>query len=525
AVAGDAAARGAPAGTVPGGALDRALAGGGVGPGGVRGTAEDFERLLRDPALRDARGYIIPADQADFLTAAKFVDALLETGIAVHRATRSFSVSGREYPAGSFVVKSAQAFRPHVLDMFAPQDHPDDIPYPGGPPTPPYDNAGWTLAFQMGVEFDRILDGFDGPFERIEGLRAPRPAGRLDGSARAGWLLSHQVNDAFIAVNRLLRAGVEVYWLDEPVRGHPAGTFFVRNTGTAAAQVRALADELGLTFQGTGAVPAGEHRRLRPGRIALWDRYGGSMESGWTRWLLEQFDFGFDVVYPRQLDAGDLRARYDVILLVNGSIPAEGRPQRVAATPDTTTLPPELRAMLGSFSPERTVPPLRAFLQEGGTIIAIGSGTGLARHLDLPIESALVEAQDGEMRPLARAKYYVPGSVLEARLDTSHPLTHGMRERADFLFDNSPVFRLRPGAAEAGLRPIAWFDTAAPLRSGWAWGQHYLEGGVVAVAAEVGAGQLFLFGPEITFRAQPHGTFKLLFNALHLATGDRARLR
>ncbi|NJD08921.1 MAG: peptidase, partial [Gemmatimonadetes bacterium] len=129
------------------------------------GTRQDFERLLRDPAARDARGYILPAEQPDFLTAAKFIDALLEVGITVHRATRAFEVSGKSYPAGSYVVKAAQAFRPHVLDMFEPQDHPDDIPYPGAAPTPPYDNAGYTLALQMGFQFDRILDDFDGPFE------------------------------------------------------------------------------------------------------------------------------------------------------------------------------------------------------------------------------------------------------------------------------------------------------------------------------------------------------------------------
>src|SRR5690606_35175858 len=106
----------------------------------------------------------------DFLTAAKFIDALLETGVQVHRATAAFRVGDREYPAGSFVVKTAQAFGPHVIDMYEPQDHPDDIPYPGGPPRPPYDNAGWTLAYQMGVQFDRILDGFDGPVEQVEGL-------------------------------------------------------------------------------------------------------------------------------------------------------------------------------------------------------------------------------------------------------------------------------------------------------------------------------------------------------------------
>src|SRR5207237_6884890 len=112
----------------------------GVGTGGRVPTTSPAElatytRIMRNPADRDPRGYVISADQPDFLTATKFVNALIKTGIEVERATSAFSVDGKNYPAGSFVVKSAQAFRPHVLDMFEPQDHPNDIPYPGGQQT------------------------------------------------------------------------------------------------------------------------------------------------------------------------------------------------------------------------------------------------------------------------------------------------------------------------------------------------------------------------------------------------------
>src|SRR5438876_7700850 len=149
-----------------------------------------YVSIMRNPADRDPRGYIIPSDQPDFLTATKFVNALIKTGITVERATSAFTVNGKDYPQGSYVVQTAQAFRPHILDMFEPQDHPNDIPYPGGPPTPPYDNAGWTLAYQMGVEFDRVLDGFDGPFEKVAGLAKP-PTGKVtQASNTAGFLLS-----------------------------------------------------------------------------------------------------------------------------------------------------------------------------------------------------------------------------------------------------------------------------------------------------------------------------------------------
>jgi hypothetical protein len=121
----------------------------------------------------------------------------------------------------------------------------------------------------------------------------------------------------------------------------------------------------------------------------------------------------------------------------------------------------------------------------------------------------------GQVRPIPRDKFFVPASLLEVAVDNSAPSALGMEPRAMVLFDESPVMRLAPDAAGQGIRPVAWFATASPLRSGWAWGQTYLEGGVVAAEAKVGQGTLYLFGPEITFRSQPHGTFKLLFNALY----------
>ncbi|HSG50344.1 MAG TPA: M14 metallopeptidase family protein, partial [Longimicrobiales bacterium] len=193
---------------------------------------EYFDSELRRPEDRDPRGYIIPADQADFPTATKFVNTLLKNGVAVERATRDFQVQGKRYPANSWVVKAAQAYRSHVLDMFEPQDHPNDFKYEGGPPNAPYDNAGYTLAYQMGVDFDRILEGFDGPFERVATELATPPPGRVaDAQGAAGFLLSHAQNDVAIVTNRLLAEGRSVNWLKEPmtVRGttYPAGTVYV----------------------------------------------------------------------------------------------------------------------------------------------------------------------------------------------------------------------------------------------------------------------------------------------------------
>lgn len=464
-----------------------------------------FAQLLRAPELRDPRGYIVPSSQSDFPTALKFIAKLQKNAIVVHRATAAFTVNGRTYPAGSIVVKTSQAYRPHVLDMFEPQDHPDDFRYPGAPPTPPYDNAGYTLAMQMGVQYDRILDGFDCPCERIEPANlVTAPAGVV---AKAGtWKLSPQQNDAFAAVARLLKDGVDVS------RGVD-GNFYIAATGKSRPVAERAARELGVAFA-EGRKPAGAQKVTAP-RIALFDRYGGQMPSGHTRWLLEQFGMPYTDIYPQELDAGNLRAKYDVIVFPDGSIPVVGaRGGRggggSGAGPDTTNLPPEYRKTVGAVTAEKTVPQLKAFLDAGGRVVTIGSSTSLAQHLGLPVENYLTESG----KPLPQEKFYVPGSILRASFDTTQQVAKGMGAQANVFFDGSPVFKLGADAASKGVKRIAWYESS-PLVSGWAWGGKYLEGGTAIAEAAVGSGTLYLFGPEILFRGQPHGTFRLFFNSLY----------
>ena len=117
--------------------------------------------------------------------------------------------------------------------------------------------------------------------------------------------------------------------------------------------------------------------------------------------------------------------------------------------------------------------------------------------------------------PLPRTRFFVSGSVLSARVDATRPAAFGMAEHTDVFFDDSPAWKLGPGAEAAGLTRVAWYDSAQPLRSGWAWGQAALENGLAAVEARVGKGRVLLLGPEVLQRAQPHGTFKFLFNGIY----------
>jgi len=406
-----------------------------------------------------------------------------------------------------------------------PQDHPNDIPYPGGPPNRPYDITGWTLAYQMGVQFDRIMEGFDGPFEKLPFADLKMQAGKVAAAqGAAGYLLSHQVNDAFVGTTRLLKAGEEVYWLKQPFsangKAFPVGTIYIPAKASTRAALDKLAAELGLNFEATGTAPAIDALKLKPVRIALWDRYGGSMPSGWTRFMFEQtFPTPYELVFAPALDAGNLISKYDVIILPSDATIGGGRGGGGGFGGGApANIPAEYQNRIGNMSLATTVPQLKKFVEDGGTIIAAGAATNLGYQLGLPIANALVERlPDGSERRLPSDKYYVPGSVLQVTVDNNLPAAYGVPDKMDVFFDNSPVFRLQPDAAQKGVRPLAWFSSATPLRSGWGWGQGYLNGGVAALEAQVGKGRVLLFGPEITFRAQPHAAFKFLFNGIYLS--------
>jgi hypothetical protein len=191
----------------------------------------------------------------------------------------------------------------------------------------------------------------------------------------------------------------------------------------------------------------------------------------------------------------------------------------VTPQPNAESIPEEYRAMLGRITTDKTVPQIRKFIEAGGDVITVGASTNLATLLGLPVANALSErAADGTEHTLPREKFYVPGSVLRVRVDAANPLGYGFTDPLDVFFDSDPVYKLANGASSKEISRVAWFSGTDSLRSGWAWGQQHLDGGVAIAEANLGRGKLFLLGPEVTFRAQPHGTFKFLFNGIYYGT-------
>jgi len=488
---------------------------------GSRGSVDPalYATVMHAPTQRDPRGFILPADQADLPTAVAFLNALIKAGVEVEQADAAFSVGGKTYPAGSYVVKTAQAYRPHVMDMFEPQDHPHDTDYPGGPPKAPYAVTGYTLAYQMGVKFDRILDGFDGPFRRVPDLITVRP-GQITGTGKAGWLISHAPNNSFTLTNRLLKAGVRVSWLKDATRAGKTefgpGAIWVPASPAAAAVISQGVRELGINALAVSHTPRGATLPLKPVRIGLVDVYGGSMPSGWNRWLFEKFEAPFQVVYPQRLDAGDLNRDFDVLVFADGVFPAPAgspfRAGRGGSQPRPEDIPAEFRPWLGQITDAKTLPQVAAFAKAGGTVVAIGASTRLAVALGAPVEVATARLEKAELRALPTTELFIPGSILRARVDPRQPLAYGMGEEVDVFFDRSPAFTLKSDAT--GVSRVSWFDSDTPLRSGWAIGEERLKGSATILDIDIGQGKLLALAPEVTQRAQSYGTFKFLFNGL-----------
>ena len=287
--------------------------------------------------------YVISADQWDPGTAAKLVNVLRWGAVDVEQANAAFTIDGVSYPAGSYIVPGAQPFRPHLSDLLTPQVYPDRRMYPGGPPDRPYDVSGWTLPYQMGVDVRKHAGLGAGRAElALEPVdRATPPNGSVSGRAASAYAIDPQVNDAFTAANRLLAAGDTIARtaaaVDAGDRTWPAGTFLVSASDGTHARVEEAARSLGLRITALDTAPPVETMALRQPRVGLYHAWGGNMDEGWTRWVLEQFEFDYARLHDADVRAGDLSDAYDVIVL-----------------PDAT-----YRGMLRGLSDDRIPPELR----------------------------------------------------------------------------------------------------------------------------------------------------------------------
>lgn len=485
-------------------------------------AARNREMVLRNAYLKaqrqiargeddEVRAYLIAADQHDPLTAVKMVNKLLDQGVEVLQAQSEFTQDGRHYPAGSFVVPMAQPKRGLVRWLLGQTFYPDNEHnrHRNGEPITPYDLSTDTMTEFMGVRSDptgvpvtTALFKLDAHVMATGSVAADATVYRIDG----------RLNDSFRAANRLLAGGVEVQRVREARGAVLAGDFVFASADNSL--VADAAASTGIDFVDAGAVQSDLLSQLKVPRIAVFARYSApNSDEGWTRFLLEQFEFPYATIRESEIRAGDLSSRYDVIVLPSDAnwamLPRQmptgenalARMLGMRRTPP----PPEVR---DTGIGDEGVDALRTFVREGGRLVSFGAASDQVVHLfELPVRNVVAG--------LPSSGFWSPGSTLRVNFRSDHPLAWGMPDEAYGLFlASSQAFEVLDSAGKEQVQVIGSYPDREILRSGWLLGEETIANRAAAVSVEYGAGDLVLLGFSAHHRAQTHGTFKLVFNAL-----------
>ncbi len=488
------------------------------------------QRQTERGAQSKPAAYVISGHQHDPLTAVKMVNKLLVQGIEIRQAARPLVGSnGVTYPAGSFLVSLAQPKMGLIRYLLGRTFYPDNsyTRDKEGAPIRPYDMATDSMFEFMGVRVDP-LDAM--PQGDLPKLSAPVPNTGKVAQASRGYVLDGRQNDSFWAVNLLLDKKIAVRRVDKPSAGLCPGDFLI---GTGSEPVlQEIAQQTGVTFADLKIPPKAksDSHEVKRLRVAMYQRYrGGNMDEGWTRFLLEQFAFPYTSLMDAEMKGQraspkssadkqakessaasqaaskpvDLKQKYDVIILPSDSTGAIVGEQGAAASRADEMTPPEYRSGMG----KEGVAALKAFVQKGGTLVALGAATGLAiDKFSLPVRNVLANKPAKE--------FFCPGSTLRVTFDNTHPLAYGMPAEGLVVFMYSPAFEITPSEFNERYQTVVRYADRDLLESGWLIGESSLAKKCALVSAQVDKGRVILIGFRAQHRAQTHATYKLLFNTL-----------
>jgi hypothetical protein len=454
--------------------------------------------------------FIVPPDQFDPHATRKLKQLLIDGSVEIHRVMEPFRVAETVYPEGTDIILMAQPFRAYAKTLLEKQDYPVRRADAGSAPDRPYDVAGWTLPLQMNVKVDRVEQYFEPPATTRLDRAAIAPAKVWGDTRRAAYyVVDGRGNGASIAINRLHKAGAKLAWLAAPmaIQGftYEPGAIVVMEAKGVRDAVEAISRDLGLRATAASGRPP-QSRPLAATRVGLYKPWVESIDEGWTRWLLEQYEFPFETIGDSDVRSGGLRARFDAIV-----IPDQAAERLLTGHP-AGTMPPEYVGGLGSEGAEM----LRQFVNAGGTLVTLDSASELAINvLNAPVKDVT--------RGLPASEFFCPGSIVKLELEPG-PLTYGVpHEAAGFCVFNS-AFDVTAGAASApesaaipAARIVARYARTGVLLSGWLEGEGAIAGRGAMVEVTSGQGRAILFGFRPQHRGQAHATFRLFFNALHSA--------
>ena len=366
----------------------------------------------------------------------------------------------------------------------------------------------------MGVKAVKANSPLEARLARIEKADLP---GRLAGSeSGTAYLISTKENNSFIAVNRILKKGGSVSRAKEAFSANgkthpPPGTFIVESPTIARDLMEKLARELSLEIERAGRVDLVKRPKLKLPRIAIYKSWTADSDEGWTRWVLEQFEFPFVSLHDAEIKAGSLSRRFDALVIPSMST------EDIVAGNRPGTLPPDYVGGIG----EAGVANIVEFVKDGGTLITLNSSCDFAIvKIGVPATDALSNVRGAGLdfddlgKKAKSPEFDCPGSILRMNFNPRHPVAYGLPEQGAGVFYYSPAFRLLPADLSGkGGEVIAYYPDESLLISGYIKGEKYLRNRIAAAAFPLEKGRVVLLGFGVQNRAQSYGTFKLLFNA------------
>ncbi len=439
--------------------------------------------------------YLVPPVQHDQGSTARMLKIFERTRCEIHRASAAFSTSdGRRWPEGTLVLKVGQPYGRFVKDLLELKPYPDIRKWPGGPPMPPYDNAAWTVSLMMGAEVHEIAEPFDAELELLPG--APEPLASVEKPLS---LLDTRDNNSFHAVNLMLKRKVRVERLLRPFeladKNYPAGCFMVKAQIDVLAEVASAA---GVSFIPLEEVPDVPKRTLQGGKIGVYRGWVPTADEGWTRRVLDEFEFDYERLDNERVRDGKLIKDYAVIVL-----PSLGSKAMIDGRKGED-VPPKYRGGIGKEGVEE----LKKFVEQGGTLVALRSACRLViDNFDVPVYEDHPGISDNE--------FFCPGSLIKLEVDNKQPVGFGMpAETAAFVSGVVMLGTSTPPSVGTDRRVVARYGKSDILLSGWIVGEDLIEGKPAVVEVSLGKGNIILCGTGVQNRAQTWGTFKLLFNGL-----------
>jgi hypothetical protein len=449
---------------------------------------------------------LIPgATQYDPRAAARLVEKLQLGGVDVYRAEAAFDGDGKSYPAGTFVVPMTQVFARYAKDMLEKQTYPEVRRSPTSPPEAPYDVTAWSLGLLLGVDTVFVKKPVPDAAQLKKLDEPPKISGQVTGNGTE-FTFDDKGADTAIVINRLLKQGAKLS------RGPaaPSGVQTIVVIGAPRKQMQALAEEFALNVRAYDVpkVPGrGGLRPLKAPRVGLYQSWTANMDEGWTRWVLEQYEFAPQVLHNADIKGGKLRQKVDVIIL-----PDQQPRDILDGYGESKAIRPEYRGGIG----DEGLQALKAFVAEGGTLVTLGSGCDLAiQKWPIPVRNL--------KRGLTRDQHYAPGTIVRIQVDTATQLGYGVPAETYGFYNNSPFFELTDGFLSQQAFAIARYPNTDIVASGWLRGEELMAGHAAVVQVEMNPGRIVLFGLRPQHRAQTQATFPMLFNALYRSTEPTLR--